>query len=121
MKTPAGKDCPYYYADFHRGRHTQECRLADRNPESAPWRPSDCTKCPVPDTLLANASENLRLRLTIKPGILGIGRHNVVEASCEKHHVNIEDPFVGCPQCNAERPSINAFLDALENLDKDTK
>ncbi len=114
MKTPAGKECPQYFADFHRGRHIQECRLALRNPESAPWHPNDCARCPVPDILLANASPNMRLRLTIKPGILGIGRHNKVDAFCEKHLVTIDDPFVGCPQCNAERPGIDAFLSALE-------
>ena len=114
MKTPAGKECPQYYADFHRGRHAQGCRLAQRNPESAPWHPNDCARCPIPDILYANASPNMRLRLTIKPGILGIGRHNKVDAFCEKHTVVIDDPFVGCPQCNAERPGIDAFLSALE-------
>ncbi len=114
MKTPAGKECPQYYADFHRGKQIQECRLAERNPASAPWRPGDCTACPIPDILRANASENMRLRLTIKSGFLGIGRHNEVEAYCERHNQAIEDPFVGCPQCNAERPGIDAFLNALE-------
>jgi hypothetical protein len=118
MKTPAGKECPYYYADFHRGRNIQECRLVAHNPESAPWRPGDCNRCTVPDILLANASDTLRLRLTIRPGVLGIGRYNQVEAFCEKHNVKIADPFVGCPQCNAERPGFDAFLDALENSDK---
>jgi len=114
MKTPAGKECPLYYADFHRGRNVQECRLAERNPESASWHPNDCMRCPVPDILRANASENMRLKLTIKPGILGIGRHNRVEAFCEIHEIPIEDPMVGCPKCNATRPGIEAFLDALE-------
>ncbi|MCC7450656.1 MAG: hypothetical protein IT324_24800, partial [Anaerolineae bacterium] len=92
----------------------QECRLAQRNPESAPWHPHDCAKCPIPDIVRANASPNMRLRLTIKPGILGIGRSLRVDAYCEKHAIPIDDPFVGCPQCNAERPGIDAFLDALE-------
>src|SRR5512135_1619834 len=113
MKTPAGQECPQYYADFHRGRHVQECRLTQRNPQSANWHPNDCAGCPVPDILRANASPWLRLRLTIKPGFLGIGRHNEVEASCEKHARLIEDPIVGCPECNAEKPGIEAFLNAL--------
>lgn len=115
MKTPAGKECPQYYADFHRGRHVQECRLAQRNPESAPWQPGDCSRCPVPDILYANASPDMRLRLTIKSGILGIGRRNIVDAFCEKHNIKIEDPIAGCPRCNAERPGIEEFLKALED------
>ena len=110
MKTPAGTDCDYYYEDFHRGRSRQECRLARRNAESAAWQPSDCEGCPVPEILWANASPNLILRLTIKPGVLGIGRRNVVEAACRKHDVPIEDPVVGCPQCAAERPGLDIFF-----------
>jgi hypothetical protein len=117
VKTPAGKECPQYYADFHRGRHVQECRLASRNDKSAEWRPSDCTNCPVPDIVRANASEHMRLQLTIKNGFLGFGRHNEVQAFCEKHQIKITDPFVGCPKCNAERPAASAFFEALENLD----
>jgi hypothetical protein len=115
MKTPAGKECPQYYADFHRGRHVQECRLAGRNPQSASWHPNDCAHCPVPDILRANASLSLRLRLTIKPGFLGLGRHNKVEAFCEKHLRPIEDPIVGCTLCNEEKPGVDAFLSALED------
>jgi hypothetical protein len=113
MKTPAGKDCPEYYEDFNRGRHIQECRLARRNPGSAIWHPNDCRRCPVPDIVRANASTNMRLRLTIRPGILGIGRALQVEAFCEKHNVPIADPYVGCSQCNAERPGLSVFMDAL--------
>ena len=65
MLTPAGKECPFYYADFHRGRAVEECRQVAANPASAPWRPRDCARCPIPDILRANASPNLRLKLTI--------------------------------------------------------
>ncbi|MHB8625061.1 MAG: hypothetical protein ACYDBJ_09160 [Aggregatilineales bacterium] len=115
MKTPAGKECPMYYADFNRGRHVQRCDLVQRNPNSARWQPSDCAKCPVPEILIANASPSLRLTLTIHPGLaFGIGRRLEVTAHCDKHNVSIADPFVGCELCNAERPGLNAFLDALE-------
>jgi len=60
----------------------------------------------------------MRLKLTIKPGFLGLGRQNIVEAFCERHNIPISDPMVGCPQCNAERPGIDAFLNALENEDE---
>ncbi|MCC7210039.1 MAG: hypothetical protein IT323_22235 [Anaerolineae bacterium] len=119
MRTPAGKECPEYYQDFHRQRNIQECRLAKRNPDSARWQPGDCRRCPVPDILRANASPHLRLKLTIRPGFLGIGRSNLVQATCEKHRQVIEDPYVGCEQCNAERPGLSAFIDALEGQEHD--
>lgn len=117
MKTPAGKECPEYHADFHRGRRVQECRLIKRNPRSAPWHPGDCSRCQVPDILRANASEFLRLTLQVKPGFLGIGRALTVTAFCEKHKLEIEDPYVGCAACNAERPGVSLFLDALRGTD----
>jgi len=110
MKTPAGKECRYYYQDFHRGHSRQECRLIDRNTSSPPWRPGDCAACTVPEILWANASENLLLRAEVRPGLLGLGRHIKIEAACSKHDIPIEDPFVGCSQCNAERPGIEAIL-----------
>jgi hypothetical protein len=110
MRTPAGKECRYYYEDFHRGRNRQECRLLQRNPRSEAWRPNDCKNCPVPDILWANASEHLQLEATIRPGFLGIGRHVEVTARCSKHNVEIPDPYVGCEQCAAERPDLSTFL-----------
>jgi hypothetical protein len=113
MRTPAGKECRYYYEDFHRGRDVQECRLIQENPASMKWRPVDCKLCSVPDILNANASPNLQLQLTVKPRLLGIGRQLEVSASCLKHHIEIEDPFVGCSKCNAERPGLDIFWQAL--------
>lgn len=117
MRTPAGKECPYYYADFHRNHNTQLCRLLEHHPESLPWQPSDCEKCPVPEIAAANASPNLRLDLIVNPVILGLGRRITVTASCKKHGIPVEDPYVGCPQCNAERPGLEAFKRALEETD----
>lgn len=117
MKTPNGRECPEYFQDFHRQRSKQECRLAKRNPRSARWQPSDCSRCPVPDILHANASPTLRLSLNIKSGFLGIGRRNEVTATCTRHNVPIADPYIGCPQCNDERPGMDLFRQALEGLD----
>lgn len=100
MKTPAGKECRYYYADFHRGRNRQECRLI----RPSLWRPSDCHRCPVPDILWANASEHLQLEALVRGGFLGLGRHIQVRAFCALHHIEIEDPYIGCKECAAERP-----------------
>ncbi len=117
MRTPAGKDCRYYYQDFHRGRDVQECRLVKENPDSLPWRPNMCERCPVPEILSANSSTTLDLKLTIAPVILGLGRRLVIEAVCTKHGIKIDDAYVGCPKCNAERPGLELFLQALEGSD----
>lgn len=118
MRTPAGKECPHYYEDYHRGRELQECRLVKANPDSAPWKPKDCARCPVPDILRANASEDLRLRLTIRPVLLGLVRQFHVEAWCDLHDIPIEDPYTGCPRCMDDNPALRLFKDALENSDE---
>lgn len=119
MRTPAGKECKFYYADYNRGRDLQECRLTKANPESLPWHPNHCAMCPVPDILSANASPNLELELTIKARLFGLGRKLEVTASCLKHRTRIDDPYVGCAQCNAERPGLDAFIQALEKGEND--
>lgn len=117
MRTPAGKECPYYYADFHRGRSLQRCRLVEQNPASLPWQPKDCSKCPVPEIAAANASPHLQLTLTIAPMVLGLGRRLTLSANCSKHGIALEEPHIGCPQCIAERPGLDAFRRALEETD----
>jgi len=117
MRTPAGKDCPHYHADFHRGRNLQECRLAKANPSSMHWRPEDCSKCPVPEILNANANPYMELTLTIKPRLLGFGRTIQIDAHCTRHDIEIEDPYVGCPMENQDRPGLDLFRKALEDDD----
>lgn len=119
MRTPAGKECRHYYEDYFRGRNVQECRLAKGNPASMRWQPVDCSRCPVPDILNANASQTLELTLTIKPRLFGLGRKVEVEASCAKHRIPIKDAYIGCEQCNAERPGLDLFRKALDQIDDD--
>jgi len=119
MRTPAGKECRHYHEDFHRGRNIQECRLIKTNPDSLPWRPVDCSNCPVPEILNANASPYVDLVVTVKPRFLGLGRVLTVTASCAKHRISIEDPFTGCPKCNEERPGLDVFRQALEREEDD--
>jgi hypothetical protein len=113
MKTPAGKECHHYYEDYHRGRSKQECRLLLKS-SGQKWKPSDCSHCPVPDILWANASPDLLLDASIDNGFFGIGRHVNVVASCMKHQIVIEDPFVGCQECSRDR--LNP-ADLLESKD----
>jgi hypothetical protein len=117
MRTPAGKECKFYYADYYRGRDIEECRLVKGNPDSLYWRPSDCQKCPVPDMLNANSSPDLELELTIKPRVLGFGRQLEVTGYCRRHQIPIENIYTGCPECNKERPGLDIFRQALDEND----
>ncbi len=119
MRTPAGKDCRYYYEDFHRGRDVQECRLIKENSASLSWRPGDCSKCLVPEILNANASPNLELKVTVKTKLLGFGRQLTISAACTRHKIPIEDPYIGCKVCNENRPELDLFREALENTGSD--
>jgi hypothetical protein len=114
MKTPAGHECRYYYQDFHRGRNLQECRLQKENTGSLPWEPRDCSTCPVPEILRANASPDMELTLTIRNKFFIFGRELDVQARCRLHNLRIDDPYVGCPKCNASKPGLESFLKALE-------
>lgn len=114
MKTPNGRECPHYYQDFYRGRNVQECRLEKANPNSLRWMPADCSKCPVPDILNANASPYLELTLTISRAMLGLRRVLTVTAHCSKHNVAIADPYIGCVLCAEERGGLDLFRKALE-------
>ncbi len=110
MRTPAGSECKHYYEDFHRGREIQQCRLNRLNPASLPWKPQDCAKCPVPDYLRANGNPDMALKLSIEKGFLGLGRTVRVSASCHKHLIEIKEPPIGCPQCNAERSDLASLF-----------
>ena len=114
MRTPAGRECPHYYADFNRHtRDIEECRLAKDNPASEAWHAKDCIKCPVPDIVLANASSDTQLVLTIRAGLFGLMRRVEVEAICLKNGEKV-DPYVGCPD---DHPGLDIFRQALENSD----
>jgi len=108
MKTPAGKECKYYYADFHRGRHVQACRLIERNPDSPPWQPSLCQTCPVPEILLANQSDTLKLDGKVVKKFFGFKQQVEVIGWCSECFSEIPNPMLGCPNCSrtSDHPSI---------------
>lgn len=110
MKTPAGKECRFYYQNFHRGHSDQECRLIMANPRSPEWKPQDCNLCPVPEILQANNSPNLVIEGTIKTGLLGFNRRVEVTAFCSKHLIDVPKPHVGCAQCAAEKPGLQELF-----------
>jgi hypothetical protein len=100
MRTPAGKECRYYYEDFHRGRSVQECRLLARSSDSLPWEPKVCRICPVPGILQANSCPHMELRA----GLVRrwFRRRVEVTAYCADRQVEVADPYVGCGHCHPE-------------------
>lgn len=110
MITPAGKECRFYYQDYHRGRAEQTCRLIAANPDSAEWQPKDCSNCPVPEILLANSSPDLVLQGTVKKGLFGLNRHVEVTAFCSRHLIDVPRPQVGCPSCANEKPGLEELF-----------
>lgn len=105
MKVPTtGKECPYFYGDYHRGKHHEECRLiVDSDP---PWEIKYCQNCPVPEIVRANSCPNLILSAEIKSGFLNLNKKVVVTAYCTKTHVEVENPYVGCGECH---PILDIF------------
>ncbi|MBI4771450.1 MAG: hypothetical protein HY784_13835 [Chloroflexi bacterium] len=103
MRTPAGTECSFFYADYHRGRQHEECRLIGRNPDSEAWRPALCRGCPVPRIQLANTCPNLILEGRVKKGLLGLSRRVEISASCIKTTREVAEPMVGCGHCHEYR------------------
>lgn len=99
MRTPAGKECRYFYGDYFRGRSLEECRLL--KDAGVEWQPRHCNTCPVPEVLLANACENLRFKPTLKRPLLILPAHVQVTASCTKCNCAVAQPHIGCGQCHA--------------------
>jgi hypothetical protein len=104
MRTPAGKECRYYYADYYRGREKQECRLLELNPDGGRWKPSLCSSCPVPDILRQNACPNLVLEGRVHKSFLGLREEVKVYAVCTHKMTEVENPAVGCGECHLHRP-----------------
>lgn len=108
MITPAGAECPYYFADYYRGRNKQECRLIDQTPEGGKWTPDHCSRCRIPRIALANACPNLVLEAKASPGLLGFGKRVNISARCTRKLETVKVPEIGCGLChlplNAELP-----------------
>lgn len=105
MRTPAGIECQFYYADYYRGRSHQECRLLARNPASERWTPDLCRTCPVPAILRANACSNMVLEARVRRRF-GLLRRVVVQAFCTLTKEEVTEPMVGCGHCHEHRPGV---------------
>jgi len=106
MRTPAGVECRYYYADFHRGRDRQECRLIGQSRDSEPWTPDFCAKCPVPGILRANGCPDMLLEARVVKR-LGLIRRLEVRAYCTYKVCDVPEPMIGCGECHRDRPQVD--------------
>ena len=104
MLTPDGKDCPYYYANFHRRSSAREqCNLIVGNPDEDNWHSGLCKKCPVPQIKRANNCPTMQLSLQIvRRGLRFWDSDRVeVEASCRLHQGLVQNPLIGCGRCHS--------------------
>jgi hypothetical protein len=99
MRTPAGKECSYFYGDYYRGRQIEECRLLKAAGEQ--WKPSLCQTCPVPGIQLANACHFMELHAKVtRPLGAAFQRRVQVSAFCTKTERSVQEPHVGCGECH---------------------
>ncbi|MBI5840307.1 MAG: hypothetical protein HZB19_09410 [Chloroflexi bacterium] len=100
MKTPAGKECPWFYGDYYRGRNVEECRLLAASNQQ--WTRDLCKTCPVPAISMANSCQYMKLRAAVTRPITAIFQRRVqVTAYCEKSKRNVLEPQIGCGECHA--------------------
>jgi hypothetical protein len=100
MRTPAGKECRYFYGDYYRGRKREECRLLAAATPPERWTPDLCGVCPVPDILLANACKYMALDAEVTRPFPFIRRKVSVKTTCGKTQRKDFDPFIGCGECH---------------------
>jgi len=103
MRTPDGRDCPYYYADIQRWHEGEErCQLLENAPDAARWTSKLCKSCPVPEIKRANTCPNMVLHAKIKGSGVRFwkGPQMVITATCKQTQGPVENPYVGCGHCH---------------------
>lgn len=98
MKTPNGRDCPFFYGDYYRGRHFEECRGLINPQDKIDWTSELCKDCPVPAIKRNNNCPNLILTTYI--GKSWFKKRIKVKTSCSKTLELVNDPNVGCGFCH---------------------
>lgn len=107
MKTPAGKECRYFFGDYFRGRSREECRLLSQSNPPLSWKRDYCTACPVPEIQLANACSNLVLQPRLERLFPFLKQTIRIDTYCEKSRRSGFDPHIGCGDCH---PLPAAFI-----------
>jgi hypothetical protein len=101
MRTPAGKECIYFYGDYYRGREREECRLLKSSTPPLNWQPKLCDTCPVPEIVQANACEHMQLHSRLQRLFFIMPPEVKVDAYCTKTEQNVAEPHIGCGQCHS--------------------
>ncbi|MBI3159263.1 MAG: hypothetical protein HYZ26_06660 [Chloroflexi bacterium] len=109
MLTPSGRECRYFYGDYYRGRHHEECRLLKA--AGLAWRPQHCKTCPMPDIQRDNACEHLEFAPSLKRPFLILAEQVQLTAHCNKCACEVSEPRIGCGQCHALPPIFLATTD----------
>lgn len=98
MKTPYGKECAWYYADFHRSHEREECRLVK---SGSLWHRELCRNCEAPAIAAANNCENLDLIAEVQRSFFGKKTKGIIiKAFCRKSNDWVQNPYIGCGQCH---------------------
>jgi hypothetical protein len=100
MRTPAGKECRYFYGDYYRGRDREECRLLEAASPPERWTRDLCFNCPVPDILIANACPFMVLIPKVVRPFPFLKRKVSVTTACDKTGRKNFDPHIGCGECH---------------------
>lgn len=109
MRTPAGKDCQYFYGDYYRGRRHEECRLLNSASPQLKWSADLCQTCPVPGILLANACPNMLLEPRLDRPFPFLKRQVRIQAVCVQSSRKGFDPHIGCGLCHPLPPEFSGI------------
>ncbi len=104
MRTPAGKECRFFYGNYYRGRDHEECRLLETASPPEHWTRDLCFHCPVPDILMANACPHMVLIPKVVRTFPFIKRKVSVTTACVKTGCSNFDPHIGCGECHPLPP-----------------
>jgi hypothetical protein len=104
VRTPAGNECSFFYGNYFRGKHDEECRLIGSALPPKQWTPDLCKTCPVPGIQRANACPNMVLEGAVTSLIFGIRRRVTVTAYCNKAKQLVKEPHIGCGECHPVPP-----------------
>lgn len=110
MRTPAGKECRYFYGDYFRGRQQEECRLLAASNPPLVWRREFCITCPVPGILMANACSHMDIIPSLGRPFPFIKQQVQVRTFCRHTNRTGFDPHIGCGECH-RLPEIFSKLD----------
>ena len=97
MKTPFGKECSFFFGDYHRGRDREECRLLlDFNLQ---WKTDLCRTCKMPGIQQANGCENMTFTPSLFRPLLVLKQQVRIQTFCKKNQVPVDIPEIGCGDC----------------------